>query len=60
MYVCYARNIEQMILTVLYSNKFSKDLRKAAIKGKNIKLINEVIKKLQNKESFESQYRDHS
>ncbi len=49
-----------MILTVHYSNQFNKDLRRAARQGKNIKQINNVIKKLQHSEQLEAKYRDHS
>ena len=48
------------MLIVKYSNEFKKDYKIAKRRGLNIKLLNEVVEMLANKEELPLKYRDHS
>ena len=45
---------------VVTSNKFNKQLKKIIKQGKDLKKISNVVKKLANKETLDSKYRDHA
>ena len=45
--------------SVVYSNKFKKQLRKILKQGKDIKKLKRVIDKLAYKEKLEAQYKNH-
>lgn len=46
--------------TVRYSSRFKKDLRRIKRRGKDVSILQVVIKKLAHDESLDAQYRDHA
>ena len=47
------------MLEIVASNKFKKDLKLAAKRGFDIKLLREVVIKLASREKLDEKYRDH-
>ena len=49
-----------MMLKIVKSNQFNKDIKIAIKRNFDLELLNAVITKLANKEPLEDKYRDHS
>ncbi len=47
------------MLKIVYTSSFKKDFKKISKQGKNLELIQIAIKKLSQKESLETKYKDH-
>lgn len=47
------------MLNIVSSNRFKKDLKLAIRRGYNIKLLENVINKLANREILDEKYKDH-
>lgn len=48
------------MLNIVRSNRFDKDLKLAIKRGFDIKLLDEVVTKLQKGEKLDPQYKDHA
>ena len=48
------------MLEIVLSNQFRKDLKLAAKRGYNLKLLNDIVDKLANGEALPEKNRDHS
>ncbi len=48
------------MLTVLEQNRFKREVRRLARRGKNLSKLDEVVKMLANEEQLPEQYRDHA
>ncbi len=48
------------MLRIVPSNKFKKDLKLAAKRGYDIKLLEDVVNRLANEEPLEPKYKDHN
>lgn len=48
-----------MILTVHFSSKFKKDLKRFPVKGKESEQIKSVVKKIKNNEKLPEKLKDH-
>ncbi len=47
------------MLEIIVSNRFKKDLKLSAKRGYNLKLLEDVVSTLANKEPLEPKFRDH-
>lgn len=49
-----------MMLKVVLSNQFKRDLKLSQKRGYNLDLLNEIVDKLANQESLDEKYKDHA
>lgn len=49
-----------MMLDIVPSNRFKKDLKLAIKRGYNIELLNEVVSKIAVQEKLDEKYKDHA